>query len=99
MTIKRIRNRKNVKVNIRNRKINSFYKSTVKTLIKKLKLLISVFKKDTTKENLHDHIQVLYRILTSKLDKGVKKGCIKLNTSSRKKSLFSNLLKKSLIKN
>jgi len=97
MKTKKVRNRKNVQVNLRNRRINMYYKSTVKTLIKKIKYLIIDFNKNSPE--LYTDIQKMYRLLTSKLDKATKKGAIKKNTSSRKKSLYSNLLKKYSIKN
>jgi len=99
MKTKKLRNRKNVQVNLRNRGINLYYKSTVKTLIKKIKFLINELKKENSLEKLSPEIQKTYRLLTSKLDKATKKGCIKKNNCSRKKSLYSKLLKQHSIKN
>lgn len=99
MKTKKVRNRKNVQINLRNKRINMYYKSTVKTLIKKIKILIIDCNKKTNTAQLSAEIQSVYRLLTSKLDKATKKGSIKKNTSSRKKSVYSKLLKQYSIKN
>nr|YP_009402771.1 30S ribosomal protein S20 [Compsopogon caeruleus]ARX96120.1 30S ribosomal protein S20 [Compsopogon caeruleus] len=70
---------KRIKVAQRNQIQNKIYKSTIKTLTKKVLLSI----KD---ENTNDTIRLKLAELYSKIDKAVKRKILSKNTASRKKS-------------
>lgn len=70
------------------RKINNvIYKQKIKELIKKAKMLAGQKKLEEAQKQLTD----IYKIL----DKAAKKGIIKKNTASRKKSRIAKFLAKS----
>jgi ribosomal protein S20 len=94
---KKLLNRKNIAVNLRNKQINTYYKSTVKTLIKKIKILV-LEKNLKSSTNFTIEIKNTVSLLNSKLDKGVKKGSFKKNTAARKKSMISEFIKKNSLK-
>jgi small subunit ribosomal protein S20 len=77
---KKLRNRKHIKQNKRNRIINRRYTSTIKTLFKLLNLKVEKLEAQSILNNLY-----------SIIDKAVKKDVIHKNTAARKKS---NALKK-----
>jgi len=78
---------KRVQIAERNRLHNKYYKSTIKTLIKKtLENINNVQSIDAKKANL------LVAQAYSKIDKAVKKGILTRNSAARKKStLFRKL--------
>ncbi len=69
---------KEIKQNQKRELRNKGLKTELKTIIKKLQSYIN--KGDKEK------IEGMYRLFASKLDKACKKGVVKLNTASRKKS-------------
>jgi small subunit ribosomal protein S20 len=92
LQVKRIRNRKNVNVNLRNKLVNKYYKSTIKTLTKKGKNLLIEYKSQASQILLLE-IQQVSRLLISKIDKAVKKGILQINAASRYKSTYVAILK------
>ena len=78
---------KRVQIAERNRSHNKYYKSTIKTLIKKtLENINSIESIDARKANL------LVAQAYSRIDKAVKKGILTRNSAARKKStLFRKL--------
>ena len=75
-------------ISLRNNIRNKNYKSTVKTLIKKLFLEIN-----SPKEIAEDKIDFAISKVYSKIDKAVKKGVISKNSGARKKSMISRKFK------
>jgi small subunit ribosomal protein S20 len=85
--------KKKVRVTKRNLKLNRFYKSTVKTLLKRYRLTIKTFetnKDDATQEVLKSLISKLY----SRIDKAAKKKVFHPRKDARQKSRISKLFKK-----
>lgn len=85
--------KKKVRVTKRNLKLNRFYKSTVKTLLKRYRLTIKTFetnKDDATQELLKSLISKLY----SRIDKAAKKKVFHPRKAARQKSRISKLFKK-----
>nr|QUE29171.1 ribosomal protein S20 [Erythrotrichia welwitschii] len=80
---------KRIKVADRNRTQNLFYKSSVKTLIKKYFSLLQVEDRELDKNELLIYVSKIY----SRIDKGVKRGVFHKNTAARKKSLIAKTLK------
>nr|QUE29348.1 ribosomal protein S20 [Erythrotrichia longistipitata] len=80
---------KRIKVADRNRTQNLFYKSSVKTLMKKYFSMIKLEGEKVDKESIYAHVSKIY----SKIDKGTKKGVFHKNTAARKKSLIARKLK------
>lgn len=89
---KRIKNRKNVQVNKRNKAFNTFYTSPIKTLTKKLFILADDYTNEPSEEKTA-RIKKTYTLLTSLLDKAVKKNVLHKNTVAKKKSRNALLLK------
>ena len=75
-------------ISLRNNIRNKNYKSTVKTLIKKLFLEIN-----SSEEIAKDQIDSAISKVYSKIDKAVKKGIISKNSGARKKSIISRKYK------
>ncbi len=94
---KKQRNRKSLKINLRNRLINRRYKSGIKTISKNIKR----FLKDLQKEDLNN-ISLEKKALIEKeknkffsiVDKAVKKNIFHKNKAARKKSRMIKFLKK-----
>ena len=80
---------KRIKVADRNRTQNLFYKSSVKTLMKKYFSMITTEGQKIDKESIYVYVSKIY----SKIDKGTKKGVFHKNTAARKKSLIARTLK------
>ena len=80
---------KRIEIGERNRLRNKAYKSTVKTLIKKTLISISML----SKENLPS-IQSLISLSYSKIDKAVQKGILHSNNGNSKKSSLAKTFKK-----
>lgn len=92
---KKQKNRKLVSQNKRNRMINRRYSSTVKNLLKLLKVkskLYSTIDNVEEKSGLKSEIIQLTNSCFSILDKAVKKNVIHKNNASRKKSKISRIL-------
>ncbi len=78
--------KKALRQNLKRREQNTVYKNKMKKLIKEMRSLVSAKKIDEAKKILPG----VYEIL----DKTAKKGIIKKNTASRKKSRLTKLLQK-----
>ncbi len=76
--------KKALRQNIRRKKRNLIYKNKIKDLIKKVKVLVGEKKVKEAKELLPQ----IYKAL----DKSAKKGVIKKNTASRKKSRITKMM-------
>ena len=83
--------KKALRQSLKKRARNLAYKTKIKRLIKKVKFLISEQKIEEAKKILPQ----VYKIL----DKAVKKGVIKKNTASRKKSKIAKSINYQLQKN
>ena len=77
--------KKAMRQNIKRRKRNLIYKNKIKDLIKKARALVEEKKAKEAKELLPQ----IYKIL----DKAAKKGVIKKNTASRRKSRITKMIK------
>lgn len=75
---------KRIQISVRNRSRNRFYKSTIKTSIKKY---ILGFK--NLDNNIGDYLSDTY----STIDKAVKRGVIHKNNGARKKSKLAQAMK------
>jgi small subunit ribosomal protein S20 len=85
--------KKKVRVTKRNLKLNRFYKSTVKTLLKRYRLTIKTFetnKDEATQEILKSLVSKLY----SRIDKAAKKKVFHPRKAARQKSRINKLFKK-----
>ena len=87
--------KKRILVSERNRQENKYYKSTVKTLIKKTLINCDNYKKEPNSDN--------EKLITSSLDKAysfidkaVKKNVFHKNNGANKKSRINNVVKKTL---
>ncbi|NET23882.1 MAG: 30S ribosomal protein S20 [Okeania sp. SIO1H5] len=81
---------KRAQIALRNNRLNKNYKSSIKTMIKKIIALNSA---STKSEHHFAKVQFLISQAYSKIDKAAKKGVIHKNTASRKKSRLANLFK------
>ena len=79
----------------RNRQFNKFYKSTVRTLIKKTMVNCENYKKDPNSEN-QKLINTSLNEAFSLIDKAVKKNVLHKNNGANKKSRINNLVKNTL---
>lgn len=92
---KKQKNRKIVSQNKRNRMINRRYSSTIKNLLKLLKIKGKIYNTSESteeKETLKLELTGLINSCFSILDKAVKKNVIHKNNASRKKSKISRIL-------
>nr|QUE29636.1 ribosomal protein S20 [Erythrotrichia foliiformis] len=80
---------KRIKVADRNRSQNLFYKSSVKTLMKKYFSLLNNVAAEDNKALLSTYVSKIY----SQIDKGTKRGVFHKNTAARKKSLIARTFK------
>lgn len=83
---------KRIKTNERNRLQNRFYKSSVRTLIKKFLKDLEVYKGSKNPEQKEDLTKMLGSVY-SLIDKGTKKNVFHRNTAARKKAQLSAYLK------
>ena len=88
--------KKRILIAERNRLINKFYKSTVRTLTKKTVESCEKYKKDPSTDN-KDLIQININKAFSLIDKAVKKNVLHRNNGSNKKSRLNKLVKNVLI--
>lgn len=86
--------RKRIEITERNRLRNRFYKSSVRTLIKKFFKELELYKistKQEEKENLKKTLNLVYSLI----DKGTKKNVFHKNNAAKKKARLASYLKKS----
>ena len=86
--------RKRIEITERNRLRNRFYKSSVRTLIKKFFKELELYKisrKQEEKENLQKTLNSVYSLI----DKGTKKNVFHKNNSAKKKARLASYVKKS----
>jgi len=83
---------KRIQVSERNRLINRFYKSSVKTLIKTFFKNLEIYK---TSKNPDDKVKAAKNLSSvySLIDKGTKKNVFHKNTAARKKAKLAASLK------
>lgn len=84
--------KKRIEVNKRNRFINRFYKSSVRTLIKVFLKDLEIYKTSKNiedQENLQKTLSSVYRLI----DKGTKKNVFHKNAAARKKAKLASYLK------
>ena len=87
--------KKRILVSERNRQENKYYKSTVKTLIKKTLINCDNYKKEPNSDNeklITSSLDKAYSII----DKAVKKNVFHKNNGANKKSRINNVVKKTL---
>ena len=85
--------KKRVRIGERNRKMNRFYKSSIKSLVKKYRTNIKIF--ETSRDNeTYEVLQSLISKIYSRIDKAAKKKVFHLRKAARQKSRISNVLKK-----
>lgn len=87
--------KKRILVSERNRQENKYYKSTVKTLIKKTLINCDNYKKEPNSDNeklIKSSLDKAYSII----DKAVKKNVFHKNNGANKKSRINNVVKKTL---
>lgn len=84
--------RKRIEITERNRLRNRFYKSSVRTLIKKFFKELEIYKiskKQEEKENLQKTLNLVYRLI----DKGTKKNIFHKNNAAKKKARLASYVK------
>jgi small subunit ribosomal protein S20 len=83
---------KRIGINERNRLQNRFYKSSVRTLLKKFFKDLEVYK---SSQNLEDKekVQKILSLVYSLIDKGTKKNVFHKNAAARKKAKLAAYLK------
>ena len=87
--------KKRILVAERNRQVNKYYKSTVRTLMKKTLVNCESYKKNPnaeTEELINNSLNEAY----SFIDKAVKKNVLHKNNGANKKSRINNLVKNTL---
>jgi small subunit ribosomal protein S20 len=86
--------KKRIETNKRNRLINKYYKTSVKTLIKFFFANLEIYKNS---KNLEDQkkVQEILNSVYSLIDKGTKKNIFHKNMAARKKAKLSAYLKAS----
>ncbi|MCG9884832.1 MAG: 30S ribosomal protein S20 [Cyanobacteria bacterium] len=85
---------KRVQVAERNRLRNKYYKSTVRTFMKKFFLAVDAYASNPSNEGLQA-IHEQKSIAFSKIDKAVKRGAFHANNGARKKSRLDAYFKRS----
>lgn len=85
--------KKKVRIGQRNLKLNRFYKSTVKTLVKKYRIALKNF--EATKDSeTYELLKSLVSKIYSRIDKATKKKVFHPRKAARQKSRINKLLKK-----
>ncbi len=87
--------KKRILVAERNRQVNKYYKSTVRTLIKKTIISCENYKKDPNSDN-QELVNTSLKKAYSLIDKAVKKNVLHRNNGANKKSRINNLVKNTL---
>jgi small subunit ribosomal protein S20 len=90
--------KKRIKINTRNRIQNYYFKSSMKTFIKKYFYSLKEYEKLLTIES-YNNVQNLLNLSYSKIDKAKKKNIIHGNTAARKKAQLIRNLKKIMTNN
>jgi small subunit ribosomal protein S20 len=85
--------KKKVRIGQRNLKLNRFYKSTIKGLIKKYRKAIKIYEVNREESN-YKILENLLSRLYSRIDKAAKKKVFHAKKASRQKSRINNVLKK-----
>jgi small subunit ribosomal protein S20 len=84
--------KKRVRIGERNRKMNRFYKSSIKSFVKKYRINIKNFETNRDTET-YEVLQTLISKIYSRIDKAAKKKVFHLRKASRQKSRLSQVLK------
>tara|TARA_Y100000589_G_scaffold96930_1_gene91444 strand:- start:907 stop:1197 length:291 start_codon:yes stop_codon:yes gene_type:complete len=87
--------KKRILIAERNRQANKFYKSTVRTLIKKTLISCQNYKTNPNEEN-KDLVNSSLNDAFSIIDKAVKKNVLHKNNGANKKSRINNVVKLAL---
>ncbi len=87
--------KKRIQIAERNRFINKFYKSTVRTLTKKTLESCEKYKKDPSDDN-KNLVKTSLKKAFSLIDKAVKKNVLHKNNGANKKSKINNFVKNTL---
>lgn len=85
--------KKRVRIGERNRKMNRFYKSSIKSLVKKYRTNIKNFESNRDTET-YEILKSLVSKIYSRIDKAAKKKVFHLRKAARQKSRISQVLKK-----
>lgn len=85
--------KKRVRIGERNRKMNRFYKSSIKSLVKKYRTNIKTFQSNRDTET-YEILKSLVSKIYSRIDKAAKKKVFHLRKAARQKSRISKVLKK-----
>lgn len=85
--------KKKVRIGQRNLKLNRFYKSTVKTLVKKYRIALKNFEVNKDSET-YELLKSLVSKIYSRIDKAAKKKVFHPRKAARQKSRINKLLKK-----
>lgn len=85
--------KKKVRVGQRNLKLNKFYKSTVKSLIKKYRLAIKDFEINKDSQT-YELLKTLVSKIYSRIDKAAKKKVFHLKKAARQKSRINKVFKR-----
>ena len=85
--------KKRVRIGERNRKMNRFYKSSIKSLVKKYRINIKNFESNRDTET-YEILKSLVSKIYSRIDKAAKKKVFHLRKAARQKSRISQVLKK-----
>ncbi len=83
--------KKRIKISKRNRLINRYYKTSVRTLIKLFLKNLKLSKNNQTPES-REKLKTILNSIYSFLDKGTKKKVFHKNTAARQKSRLANKL-------
>lgn len=85
--------KKKVRVGQRNLKLNRFYKSTVKSLVKKYRINLKNF--ETNKDpQTYELLKTLISKIYSRIDKATKKKVFHIKKAARQKSRINKVFKK-----
>ena len=87
--------KKRIQISERNRLVNKFYKSTVRTLTKKTLENCVKYKKDPSEDN-KNLVKTSLNSAFSVFDKAVKKNILHKNTGANRKSKINNFVKNTL---
>ena len=85
--------KKRVRMGERNRRMNRFYKSSIKSLVKKYRTNIKQFATSRDTET-YETLKLLVSKIYSRIDKAAKKKVFHLRKAARQKSRISKVLKK-----
>ena len=87
--------KKRIQIAERNRLINKFYKSTVRTLTKKTVENCAIYKKDPSEDN-KNLVKTSLNKAFSLIDKAVKKNVLHKNNGANRKSRINKIVKTTL---